>query len=71
LEYRLPTWREETGISGDALGYSYIDARDFRFPFGDYFGPAIDNHGDKHMVLGEGMNYQSPVRPVTLAEDKA
>jgi hypothetical protein len=42
LEYRLPTWREETGISGDAPGYSDIDARDFRFPFGDYFGLAID-----------------------------
>ncbi len=32
----------------------------FRFPFGDYFGLAIDNHGDTHVVWGEGLNYQSP-----------
>ncbi len=54
------TWGEETRISGYAPGYSYIDTQGFRFPFGDYFGLAIDNHGDTHTVWGEGMNYQNP-----------
>jgi hypothetical protein len=41
-------------------GYSYISEEGFRFPFGDYFGLAIDNHGDTQVVWGEGLNYQSP-----------
>jgi hypothetical protein len=54
------TWGEEIRVSGYAPGYSYITQKGFRFPFGDYFGLAIDNHGDTHVVWGEGMNYQSP-----------
>jgi hypothetical protein len=54
------TWSDETRVSGFTPGYRYITAAGFRFPFGDYFGMAIDNHGDTHLVWGEGMNYQSP-----------
>jgi hypothetical protein len=54
------TWGEETRISGYVPDYSYISQEGFRFPFGDYFGLAIDNHGDTHVVWGEGLNYQSP-----------
>jgi len=54
------TWGEEIRISGYVRGYRYIGKEGFRFPFGDYFGMAIDNHGDTHVVWGEGMNYQSP-----------
>jgi len=54
------TWGEEIQISGYVPGYSYISQGGFSFPFGDYFGLAIDNHGDTHVVWGEGMNYQSP-----------
>lgn len=54
------TWAEETRISGYVPGYRYIGKKGFRFPFGDYFGLAIDNHGDTHVVWGEGLNYQSP-----------
>ena len=54
------TWGEETRISGYVPGYSYIGREGFRFPFGDYFGLAIDNRGDTHIVWGEGLNYQSP-----------
>ena len=54
------TWGEETRVSGYVPFYSYIGDKGFRFPFGDYFGIAIDNHGDTHIVWGEGMNYQSP-----------
>ena len=54
------TWGEEIRISGYVPDYSYISGEGFRFPFGDYFGLAIDNHGDTHVVWGEGLNYQSP-----------
>jgi len=54
------TWGEEIRISGYVPGYRYIGKDGFRFPFGDYFGLAIDNHGDTHVVWGEGLNYQSP-----------
>ncbi len=54
------TWGEETRLSTFVPGYRYIGRAGFRFPFGDYFGLAIDNHGDTHVVWGEGMNYQSP-----------
>ncbi len=54
------TWSDETRLSGYVRGYRYIGKKGFRFPFGDYFGIAIDNHDDTHVVWGEGMNYQSP-----------
>jgi hypothetical protein len=54
------TWGEETRISTYVPGYRYISREGFRFPFGDYFGLAIDNHGDTQVVWGEGLNYQSP-----------
>jgi hypothetical protein len=54
------TWGEEIRVSNYVPFYSYIGEKGFRFPFGDYFGLAIDNHGDTHVVWGEGMNYQSP-----------
>ncbi|MGO9077100.1 MAG: sialidase family protein [Terriglobales bacterium] len=54
------TWGEEIRISGYVPDYRYISEEGFRFPFGDYFGLAIDNHGDTHVVWGEGLNYQSP-----------
>jgi BNR repeat-like domain len=54
------TWSDEVRVSGYVPGYKYIANEGFRFPFGDYFGMAIDNHGDTHIVWGEGLNYQSP-----------
>jgi hypothetical protein len=54
------TWSDETRVSRYVPGYSYIKRAGFRFPFGDYFSMAIDNHGDTHIVWGEGLNYQSP-----------
>jgi hypothetical protein len=54
------TWSEETRISTFVPGYRYVSRDGFRFPFGDYFGLAIDNHGDSQIVWGEGLNYQSP-----------
>jgi hypothetical protein len=54
------TWGEEIQLSGYVPGYRYIAKKGFRFPFGDYFGMAIDNHEDTHVVWGEGLNYQAP-----------
>ncbi len=54
------TWSDEVRVSGYVPGYEYITTQGFRFPFGDYFGMAIDNHGETHIVWGEGLNYQSP-----------
>jgi hypothetical protein len=54
------TWGEESRLSNFVPGYGYINRQGFRFPFGDYFGIAIDNRGDTHLVWGEGLNYQSP-----------
>jgi len=54
------TWSEEIRLSRYVPGFKYIAKTGFRFPFGDYFGMAIDNHGDTHVVWGEGLNYQSP-----------
>jgi hypothetical protein len=54
------TWGEEIRLSRYVRGYRYIATKGFRFPFGDYFGMAIDNHEDTHVVWGEGLNYQAP-----------
>lgn len=54
------TWSDETRLSGYVPGYRYITKKGFRFPFGDYFGMAIDPRNDTHVVWGEGLNYQSP-----------
>ena len=54
------TWSPESRLSSYVPGYRYIGKKGFHFPFGDYFGIAIDNHDDTHVVWGEGMNYQSP-----------
>lgn len=54
------TWSSEEQLSGYAPGYSYVSRRGFSFPFGDYFGMAIDSVGDTQAVWGEGLNFQSP-----------
>ena len=54
------TWGEEIRVSSYVRGFRYISNKGFSFPFGDYFGLAIDNHSDTHIVWGEGQNYQSP-----------
>jgi hypothetical protein len=54
------TWSAETRLSSPAAGYDYILPRGFRFPFGDYFGIAIDSDGATQAVWGEGSNYKSP-----------
>jgi hypothetical protein len=54
------TWGDEIRVSNYVPGYPYISKAGFSFPFGDYFGLAIDNQNDTHLVWGEGQNYQSP-----------
>jgi hypothetical protein len=54
------TWSNETQLSGPVRNYDYILSGGFRFPFGDYFGLAIDGEGNTHAVWGEGRDYKSP-----------
>lgn len=54
------SWSGESQLSGPARGYDYILHEGFRFPFGDYFGLAIDSDGATHAVWGEGRDYKSP-----------
>ena len=54
------TWSSEAQLSTYVPGYDYIDAKGFKFPFGDYFEMDIDNHGDTQVVWGEGLTYESP-----------
>ena len=54
------TWNAETRLSGPAEGYDYALPAGFRFPFGDYFGLAIDSDGVTHAAWGEGRDYKSP-----------
>lgn len=54
------TWSPELQLSSYVPGYSYIDPKGFKFPFGDYFEMGIDNHGETQVVWGEGLTYESP-----------
>jgi len=54
------TWSEESRLSGPVRNYDYILPGGFRFPFGDYFGLAIDSDGNAQVVWGEGKDYKSP-----------
>ena len=63
--YRVSTnggasWAEETRLALPVAGYDYILPAGYRFPFGDYFGLAIDGDGATHAVWGVGRNYNSP-----------
>jgi hypothetical protein len=54
------SWSTEAQLSTPVAGYDYILPAGYRFPFGDYFGLAIDSNGATHAVWGEGRNYNSP-----------
>jgi hypothetical protein len=54
------TWSKVIQLSGGVSGYSYIKPSGFSFPFGDYFGMAIDGQGQTHAIWGEGLNFDSP-----------
>jgi hypothetical protein len=54
------TWSQEAQLSNYVSGFRYIRLPGFNFPFGDYFGIAIDNKGNAHVVWGEGQNFRSP-----------
>jgi hypothetical protein len=54
------SWSAETQLSSYVPGYRYIQRAGFAFPFGDYFGIAIDSLGETQAVWGEGLNFQSP-----------
>ena len=54
FEQRRRDWGDETKVSGYVPGYRDIGQKGFRFPFGDSFGMAIDNHGDTQILGAKG-----------------
>jgi hypothetical protein len=54
------TWSPEVRLSSYVPGYRYIRSKGFSFPFGDYFGMAIDGEGYTQAVWGEGLNFRTP-----------
>ncbi len=54
------TWTAESQLSAYLPGYRYIHVKGFSFPFGDYFGMAIDNDGRTQAVWGQGLNFRTP-----------
>jgi hypothetical protein len=54
------TWSSESKLSTFVPGFDYIQPSGFNFPFGDYFGIAIDSRGETQAVWGEGLAYESP-----------
>ncbi|HXY14306.1 MAG TPA: sialidase family protein [Terriglobales bacterium] len=54
------TWSPESRLSSFVPGYRYIRSKGFSFPFGDYFGIAIDTEGNTQAVWGEGLNFRTP-----------
>jgi BNR repeat-like domain len=54
------TWSVESKLSSYVEGYRYVRLKGFSFPFGDYFGIAIDSKGNTHVAWGEGLNFRSP-----------
>jgi len=54
------TWSPEIKLSSYVSGYRYIRSSGFSFPFGDYFGIAVDADGYTQAVWGEGLNFRTP-----------
>jgi hypothetical protein len=54
------SWSTETDISSYVAGFDYIFTDGFRFPFGDYYELDIDEQGKTHVIMGEGLNYDTP-----------
>jgi hypothetical protein len=53
-------WSAEVDISTYVEGFDYIQPNGFSYPFGDYFELDIDGSGVSHVIMGQGLNYDSP-----------
>ncbi len=53
-------WSQESFVSNDVPGYSYLTSGGYLFPYGDYFRMALDSGGKIHVAWGEAPEYQSP-----------
>jgi hypothetical protein len=54
------TWSGESDISSFVPGFSYITADGFSFPFGDYYEMDVDDQGTTQVIMGQGLNWDSP-----------
>ncbi len=54
------SWSGESKLSSYVVGYSYLNANGFTFPYGDYFEVAVDDLGQTHAIWGEGPDWAGP-----------
>ncbi len=54
------TWSPEMQVSQYDPSYSYSHLDGFTFPYGDYYGIALDSRGHIHIAWGEGPNWLGP-----------
>lgn len=54
------TWSDSVRVSDLFGGAPYKTAAGYAFPYGDYFGIAVDAEGRTHLIWGEAAGYGGP-----------
>ena len=54
------SWSRAARVSDRGSGAPYKTSAGFRFPYGDYFGLAVDGHGVSYLAWSEGKSYDGP-----------
>lgn len=54
------SWSPAVRVSDRGSGAPYKSRAGFRFPYGDYFGLAVDGHGTSYLTWSEGKGYDGP-----------
>jgi hypothetical protein len=55
------TWQSDpVRLSAEAGGAAYKSEAGYTFPYGDYFGLAVDGQGVDHVIWGEGPSWTGP-----------
>ena len=54
------SWSPTVRLSNLGSGAPYKTSAGFRFPYGDYFGMTVDNHGASDLTWSEGNSYNGP-----------
>ena len=57
---RGSSWSPAVRVSNLGSGAPYKTSAGFRFPYGDYFGMTVDNHGTSDLTWSEGNSYNGP-----------
>ena len=54
------SWSPAVRVSDRGSGAPYKTSAGFRFPYGDYFGLAVDSGGTSYLTWSEGSSYNGP-----------